>query len=106
MNMRVISVEEGRPKIEVTISQNGLLRGLEVTSIVTYSSIPREYGGPIYAEGQGIIMTKEDGSDNSNGRGETATWTGQGIAHYSGQRRKDMSVRYFAVLLLMVNCIS
>lgn len=26
MNMRVISVEEGRPKIEVTILQSGLLR--------------------------------------------------------------------------------
>ena len=46
-------------------------------------------------------MTKEDGSDNSNGSGETATWTGQGIVHYSGQRRKDPSDRYFAVLLLM-----
>ena len=100
MNMRVISVEEGRPKIEVTISQNGLLRGVEVTSIVTYSSISREQGGAIYAEGQGVIMTKNSDSN------ETATWTGQGIVHYSGQRRKDMSVRYFAVLLLMVNCIS
>jgi hypothetical protein len=50
-NMRVIS-EEGRPKIELTISQNGLLKGVEVTSIVTYSSIPREQGGAIYAEGQ------------------------------------------------------
>ncbi len=86
MNMRVISVEEGRPKIEVTISQNGLLKGIEVTRIVTYSSIPREQGGAIYAEGQGVIMTKKDG----NNGGETATWTGQGIAHYSGQRRRDV----------------
>ena len=84
-NMRVISVEEGRPKIEVTISQNGLLRGVEVTNIVTYSSIPREQGGAIYAEGQGVILTKEDG----NG-GEIATWTGQGIAHYTGQTRRDV----------------
>jgi hypothetical protein len=44
MNMRVISVEDGRPKIEVTILQSGLLRGTEVTNIVTYSSIPREQG--------------------------------------------------------------
>ena len=79
---RVLDVEG--PKIEVTISQNGLLKGVEVTSIVTYSSIPREQGGAIYAEGQGIIMTKEDGSS------ETATWTGQGIAHYSGQTRRDV----------------
>jgi hypothetical protein len=85
MNMRVISVEEGRPKIEVTISQNGLLRGVEVTNIVTYSSIPREQGGAIYAEGKGVFMTKEGSGD-----GETATWTGQGIAHYSGQTRRDV----------------
>ncbi len=85
MNMRVISIEEERPKIEVTISQNGLLRGIQVTSIVTYSSIPREQGGAIYAEGKGVFMTKE-----GNGGGETATWTGQGIAHYSGQTRRDV----------------
>jgi hypothetical protein len=67
MNMRVISVEEGRPKIEVTISQNGLLRGIEVTNIVTYSSIPREQGGAIYTEGREVIMTKNSDSN------ETAT---------------------------------
>jgi hypothetical protein len=84
MNMRVISVEEGRPKIEVTILQNGLLTGIQVTSIVTYSSIPREQGGAIYTEGKGVIMTKNSDSN------ETATWTGQGIAHYSGQIRRDV----------------
>ena len=68
--MRVISVEEGRPKIEVTILQNGLLTGIDVTNIVTYSSIPREQGGAIYAEGKGVFMTKEGNGD------ETATWTG------------------------------
>jgi hypothetical protein len=67
MNMRVISVEEGRPKIEVTISQNDLLRGIEVTNIVTYSSIPREQCGAIYTEGRGVIMTKNSDSN------ETAT---------------------------------
>jgi len=61
------------------------LKGVEVTSIVTYSSISREQGGAIYAEGQGVIMTKKDGYG-----GETATWTGQGIAHYSGQTRRDV----------------
>src|SRR5919108_3948909 len=51
MNMRVISVEEERPKIEVTISQNGLLKGVEITSIVTYSSISTE-------QGTGLISSK------------------------------------------------
>ena len=31
-------------------------------------------------------MTKDG---DSNG-GETATWTGQGIAHYSGRKRRDV----------------
>ena len=35
----------------------------------------------LYAEGQGVLMTK-DGS-------EMATWTGQGIAHLSGKKRTD-----------------
>ena len=85
MNMRVISVEEARPKIEVTILQSGLLKGIEATSIVRYSSIPREQGGAIYTEGKGVIMTK-----NSDDNNETATWTGQGTAHYSGQTRRDV----------------
>ena len=61
------------------------MKEVEVTSIVTYSSIPREQEGAIYAEGQGVIMTKKDGYGS-----ETTTWTGQGIAHYSSQRRRDI----------------
>jgi hypothetical protein len=64
------------------------LRGIEVTSTASYCSIPREQDGAIYAEGQGVIMTKED--NNNNNVGETATWTGQGIAHYFGQTRRDV----------------
>jgi hypothetical protein len=70
------------PKIEVTITQNGTLKGVEATDAVTYWSIPRP-GGSYYAEGKGVFMAKDDPS-------ETATWTGQGIAHYSGQKRRDV----------------
>jgi hypothetical protein len=70
------------PKIEVTITQNGTLKGVEATDAVTYWSIPRP-GGAYYAEGKGVFMAKDDPS-------ETATWTGQGIAHYSGQKRRDV----------------
>jgi hypothetical protein len=86
--VRVLSVEEGIPKIETTISQTGNLRGTEITLIVTYLSVPRlpsegtgEGQTVSYAEGQGVLMTK-DGT-------ETATWTGQGIAHIYGQKRTD-----------------
>jgi hypothetical protein len=56
--------------------------GIEATDIVTYWSIPRS-GGAYYAEGKGVFMAKDDPS-------ETATWTGQGIAHYTGQKRRDV----------------
>ena len=47
---RVLNIEG--PKIEVTIAQNGTLRGgIEATDIVTYWSIPRP-GGAYYAERQ------------------------------------------------------
>jgi hypothetical protein len=65
------------------------LRGIGVTCTVSYYSIPREQDEAIYAEGQGVIMTKEDNNNNNN-VGETATWTGQGIAHYFGQTRRDV----------------
>lgn len=83
----VLDVEEGIPKLETTISLNGNLRGTDITIIVTYCSIPRpsEEGRKeltvFYAEGKGVLMTK--------GGSETATWTGQGIAHVSGNKRTD-----------------
>jgi hypothetical protein len=63
--------------------QNGTLKGgIEATDTVTYWSIPRP-GGTYYAEGKGVFMAKDYPS-------EMAIWTGQGIAHYSGQKRRDV----------------
>jgi hypothetical protein len=71
------------PKIEVTITEKGTLKGgIETTDTVTYWSIPR-VGGAYYAEGKGVLMIKEDVN-------ELATWTGQGIAYYSGSKRRDV----------------
>jgi hypothetical protein len=81
VSYRVLDVEG--PKIEVTIIQNGTLKGgIEATDTVTYWSFPRS-GGAYYAEGKGVFMAIDDPS-------EMATWTGQGIAHYSGQKRRDV----------------
>ena len=78
---RILDVEG--PKIEVTIIQNGTLKGgIEAMDTVTYWSIPRP-GGAYYAEGKGVFMVKDYPT-------EVATWTGQGIAHYSGQKRRDV----------------
>ena len=56
--------------------------GIEATDTVTYWSIPRS-GGAYYAEDKGVFMVKDNPS-------EMAIWTGQGIAHYSGQKRRDV----------------
>jgi len=93
--MRVLDVQGGIPKIESTISQNGDLRGIKITVMVTYWSVPQtseEEGGKtvLYAEGQGFLMTK-----NSN---ETATWTGQGIAHLMGDKRTDRGSVFFSTI--------
>jgi hypothetical protein len=74
--------DEG-PKIEVTITEKGTLKGgIETTDTVTYWSIPQREGA-YYAEGKGFLMIKEDVN-------EIATWTGQGIVHYSGSKRRDV----------------
>jgi len=78
---RVLDVEG--PKIEVTIIQNGTLKGgIKATNIV-HTGVYLDPGGAYYAEGKGVFMAKGDPS-------ETATWTGQGIAHYLGQKRRDV----------------
>jgi hypothetical protein len=83
---RVLNIEG--PKIELTITQNGTLKGgIDATDTVTYWSIPRP-GRAYYAEGIGVFMAKDNPS-------EMATWTGQGIAHYSGQKRKDVGSVFY-----------
>jgi hypothetical protein len=56
--------------------------GIETTDTVTYWSIP-QLEGAYYAEGKGFLMIKKDVN-------EIATWTGQGIVHYSGSKRRDV----------------
>ena len=81
--IRVLDIECAIPKTAITITQNGTLKGgIEATNTVTYWNIPRP-GGAYYAECKGVFMTKDDPS-------EMATWTGEGIAHYSGQKRRDV----------------
>ena len=43
-------------------------------------------GKTFYAEGQGVILTKD---------GEMATWKGYGIGHYNGRNRTDKGSVFF-----------
>lgn len=77
---RVLDVTNG-PTLEVNVTREGKLNGVEVAEMLTYSST-RTPDGSWYGHGQGVIMTK-DGS-------ETATFTGAGIGHFTGPAK----VRY------------
>jgi hypothetical protein len=67
---RVLSVENGIPKLEISIAGTGIFTGsLEVTTTWTYWAIQRP-DGTSNSEGQGIIMTK-DGREVATATGRT-----------------------------------
>jgi hypothetical protein len=86
---RVLDIEG--PTIETTITGTGtIINGIEVTDIVTYWSKPssslQDNEKVFYAEGQGVISTKD---------GEIATWKGYGIGRYNGRNRTDRGSVFF-----------
>jgi hypothetical protein len=88
---RVLSVENGIPKLEVSTTGTGIFTGsLEVTETWTYWAIQRP-DGTSYGEGQGVMMTK-DGH-------EVATATGRG----EGKRVKSGNMRYVGALFYETN---
>jgi len=67
---RIRSVENGIPKLEISIAGTGIFTGsLEVTTTWTYWVIQRP-DGTSYSQGQGVIMTK-DGRDVTTATGRT-----------------------------------
>lgn len=88
---RVLSVENGIPKFEISIAGTGIFTGsLEVTETWTYWAIQRS-DGTSYGEGQGVIMTK-DGH-------EVATATGRG----EGKMYEPGKMRYVSALFYETN---
>jgi hypothetical protein len=71
---RVVDVSDEGPSIEVSVSREGQLKGVEVTDLVTYTGT-RGSDGTIHAHGKGVIMTK-DGS-------EMASFTGQMAGNFT-----------------------
>jgi hypothetical protein len=69
-SQRVLSVENGIPKLEISIAGTGIFTGSqEVTTTWTYWVIQRP-DGTSYSQGQGVIMTK-DGRDVATATGRT-----------------------------------
>jgi hypothetical protein len=85
---RVLSVENGITKLEISIAGNGIFTGsLEVKTSWTYWTIQRP-DGTSYSEGRGIIMTK-DGTEVA-----TATGRGEGKMTESGKMRYVSALFY------------
>ena len=70
---RVLDVEG--PKID-TFSASGTMKGVEITHIATFWTIPQ--GNGLYGQGQGVITTRR----------EIATETGRGIGHLVDSGKK------------------
>jgi len=88
IGQRVLSVENGIPKLEISVSGVGKLMGnVEITETWTYWAIQRP-DGMSYGAGYGIIMTK-DGSEVA-----TATGRGDGKMTDSGKMRYKSAIFY------------
>lgn len=74
---RVLPSAGSAAKVEISFEISGTLLGIKVTMLGTYWSVTRP-DGTLYGEcpHQGVIMTKA---------GQTATWTGAGIGHFTGK---------------------
>jgi hypothetical protein len=95
IGQRVLSVENGIPKIEVSATGTGTIKGnVEVTETWTYWTI-QSSDGTSYGEGQGFIMTK-DGS-------EVATATGRGEGKMTNSGKMITLARYFLQQLRRIN---
>jgi hypothetical protein len=75
---RVTGITNGLPRIETSFSANDTINGnTAAREIGSYVTVPRPSNGNsniLFGEGQGAITTKD---------GELATWTGQGIGHFT-----------------------
>jgi len=61
-------------KMEASVEASGTLLGIEVNEVATYWSEARP-DGSLYAEGEGVFLTKD---------GQTATFKGQAVGKFGG----------------------
>jgi hypothetical protein len=72
--VRVLSVEEGSPKLEISMRGSGSVLGVAFTDMITYSQVVRP-GGIYYGEGETVWLTED---------GEVSTWKGFGVGKPTG----------------------
>ena len=69
---RVIPAEGGKKRVEVSMTTNGKMLGVDFKEFGTYWSELMD-GGYLYGEGQGVLMTTT---------GDSAAWVGQGVGRF------------------------
>ncbi len=69
---RVLSVDGGTFKVEVSFESKGKLVGVDTHEIGTYWSVPRP-DGSLYGEAEGVVLTMDGGM---------ATWKGAGVGKF------------------------
>ena len=80
---RVLSTDGGKFKVEVSFEATGKLLGFESFEIGTYWSESRP-DGTLYGEGQGVILTPDEGM---------ATWKAGGVGKFVGGGAGKLSGR-------------
>ncbi len=96
---RILSVENGIPKMEISVSGTGTFKGnVEINESWTYWAIQRPDGSS-YGEGQGVVMTK-DGSEVATviGRGEGSRTESGKMRYRSAEFYESNSKNKFATL--------
>ena len=68
-NVEVLSVEQGSPKLKVTLRGSGKARGVAFTDLITYTQVEKGEG-TLYGEGETVWLTDD---------GDVCTWKGFGI---------------------------
>jgi hypothetical protein len=68
-------LDDTGPKMEASFQVSGKVLGVEETNLGTFWSVLTP-AGVLYAEGRGVVMTKD---------GEMVTWKGAGVGRFTGQ---------------------
>jgi len=69
-SQRVLSAEG--PKLEASFTSVGKLKGIDITEMATFWSMPRP-GRALFGKGDGVMMTVD---------GEDVSWSGSGIGKF------------------------
>jgi hypothetical protein len=69
------------PRIETSLSSSGTYKKMAISDMATYWFIPRS-NGVLCGQGRGVVIRQDDG------KGEMATWTGLGVAKFTGSAKK------------------